>query len=167
MNTSTEDAAAAGEIRRDLTIVNKRGLHARASARFVQLVGGAGVRFGCVERHLRAGQTECLEPAFQCAGRRLRPGVPSRDGYDALSDLLAVIRAPQLDREPRRRGDSYYLRVHSVTRHMIDEFAARIGRLDDHPQVQILLTNFDEPRAGSQIVLDARMFVAGQRDRSR
>ena len=27
-------------IRRDLTIVNKRGLHARASARFVQVAGG-------------------------------------------------------------------------------------------------------------------------------
>jgi phosphocarrier protein len=27
-------------IRKELTIVNKRGLHARASARFVQLVGG-------------------------------------------------------------------------------------------------------------------------------
>lgn len=27
-------------IRRELTIVNKRGLHARASAKFVQLVGG-------------------------------------------------------------------------------------------------------------------------------
>jgi phosphocarrier protein HPr len=28
-----------GAVRRELTIVNKRGLHARASARFVQLVG--------------------------------------------------------------------------------------------------------------------------------
>lgn len=29
-----------GAIRRELVIVNKRGLHARASAKFVQLVGG-------------------------------------------------------------------------------------------------------------------------------
>ena len=33
-------AAPAGWLVRELRIVNKRGLHARASARFVQLVGG-------------------------------------------------------------------------------------------------------------------------------
>ena len=34
------DAAASGPIVRDLAIVNQRGLHARASAKFVQTVNG-------------------------------------------------------------------------------------------------------------------------------
>ena len=36
----TGGAGTAPAIRKELAIVNKRGLHARASAKFVQLVGG-------------------------------------------------------------------------------------------------------------------------------
>ena len=38
MNKPADENAADNAIRKELTIVNKRGLHARASARFVQLV---------------------------------------------------------------------------------------------------------------------------------
>lgn len=40
MSTTDEADLPDGAIRRQLAIVNKRGLHARASAKFVQLVGG-------------------------------------------------------------------------------------------------------------------------------
>ncbi len=40
MNGSRETIDADAPVRRELAIVNKRGLHARASAKFVQLVGG-------------------------------------------------------------------------------------------------------------------------------
>ncbi|HTZ79909.1 MAG TPA: HPr family phosphocarrier protein [Stellaceae bacterium] len=37
MNDAPDSAPVAGEIRRTVTICNKRGLHARAAARFVKL----------------------------------------------------------------------------------------------------------------------------------
>jgi len=40
MSGTRKPAGAEGPLRRELAIVNKRGLHARASAKFVQLVGG-------------------------------------------------------------------------------------------------------------------------------
>jgi len=41
MNDAHDSAPDAGEIRRTVTICNKRGLHARAAARFVKLSGRA------------------------------------------------------------------------------------------------------------------------------
>jgi phosphocarrier protein len=40
MNGPNDPGNADAPVRRELAIVNKRGLHARASAKFVQLVGG-------------------------------------------------------------------------------------------------------------------------------
>ena len=37
-SVAASDAASSGEVRRELPIINKRGLHARASAKFVQMV---------------------------------------------------------------------------------------------------------------------------------
>lgn len=38
MSDGDDDASASGAVTRELPIINKRGLHARASAKFVQMV---------------------------------------------------------------------------------------------------------------------------------
>ncbi len=94
MNTSTEDAAAAGEIRRDLTIVNKRGLHARASARFVQLVGGYDAIVEVEKDGVKVGGTSIMGLMMLAASPGCTISVTARgpqagELMEALADLVA------------------------------------------------------------------------------
>lgn len=58
--TQPADAGADGTIRRELTIVNKRGLHARASAKFVQLVGGYDAQVEVEKDGIKVGGTSIM-----------------------------------------------------------------------------------------------------------
>ena len=60
MSVSDDSSVQDGAVRRDLTIVNKRGLHARASAKFVQLVGGFDAVVEVEKDGVRVGGTSIM-----------------------------------------------------------------------------------------------------------
>jgi phosphocarrier protein HPr len=83
-----------GEISRDLTIVNKRGLHARASARFVQLVSGYDAVVEVEKDGVKVGGTSImglmmLAASPGCAISVSARGPQAAELMDALADLVA------------------------------------------------------------------------------
>jgi len=60
MSDPAPDSGSDEVVRKELTIVNKRGLHARASARFVQLVGGFDATVEVEKDGVRVGGTSIM-----------------------------------------------------------------------------------------------------------
>ena len=89
-----------GELARDLTIVNKKGLHARASAKFVQLVE----RFDAEVTVSKDGQsvsgTSIMGLMMLAAGIGSQVHVTA-SGRDAVAAMAAIT---DLDRRAIRRG---------------------------------------------------------------
>jgi phosphocarrier protein len=56
----TDAHVSAGELRRELPIVNRRGLHARASAKFVQLASGFDADISVEKDGIRVGGTSIM-----------------------------------------------------------------------------------------------------------
>ena len=87
------DAPSAGQLRRHLTICNKRGLHARAAAKFVTLAE----QFGAAVDVLKDGQSVSARSIMGLmmlgAGQGstievLAEGWDAKDALDALSALV-------------------------------------------------------------------------------
>jgi phosphocarrier protein len=78
-----------GVIRRDLRIVNKRGLHARASARFVQLVGGFDARVEVEKDGVTVGGTSIMGLMMLAASPGCTIGVTAR-GPEAAALMTAL-----------------------------------------------------------------------------
>ncbi|MGQ2905352.1 MAG: HPr family phosphocarrier protein [Neoaquamicrobium sediminum] len=83
-----------GEISRELTIVNKRGLHARASARFVQLVSGYDAAVAVEKDGVKVGGTSImglmmLAASPGCTISVSASGPEAAELMDALADLVA------------------------------------------------------------------------------
>ena len=60
MNEAAPSAPDHDEVSKELMIVNKRGLHARASAKFVQLVGGYDAEVEVEKDGVRVGGTSIM-----------------------------------------------------------------------------------------------------------
>ena len=82
------------EIRRELTIVNKRGLHARASAKFVQLVTGFDADVRVEKDGVSVGGTSIMGLMMLAASPGCAIGVTARgpqaaELMQALEELVA------------------------------------------------------------------------------
>ena len=78
-----------GAIRRDLTIINKRGLHARASAKFVQLVGGFDATVEVEKDGVSVGGTSIMGLMMLAASPGCAIHVTAR-GPDAAAVMQAL-----------------------------------------------------------------------------
>ena len=83
-----------GIFRKDLTIINKRGLHARASAKFVQLVGGYDASVEVEKDGVKVGGTSImglmmLAASPGCAISVSATGPDAEVVLGALEDLIA------------------------------------------------------------------------------
>ena len=86
--------AAVAEARREVTIVNKRGLHARASAKFVAAVAGMD---GCQVNVARDGHSAAggsilgLMMLGAAKGDAVEVTVSGRHAEERLAELVALI----------------------------------------------------------------------------
>ena len=83
-----------GVLRRDLTIINKRGLHARASAKFVQLVGDFDAVVEVEKDGVKVGGTSImglmmLAASPGCAIAVTATGPDAENVLSALEQLVA------------------------------------------------------------------------------
>ncbi|MBN8962683.1 MAG: HPr family phosphocarrier protein [Rhizobiales bacterium] len=88
-NGSTADASSSGTVVRELPITNKRGLHARASAKFVQLVE----RFNADVTVTRNGETVGGSSIMGLMMLSAGPGTTitvSATGADAAEAITAI-----------------------------------------------------------------------------
>ena len=95
MSVSDDSSVQDGAVRRDLTIVNKRGLHARASAKFVQLVGGFDAVVEVEKDGVRVGGTSImglmmLAASPGCAITVTARGPQAAELMQALEALVAA-----------------------------------------------------------------------------
>jgi phosphocarrier protein HPr len=95
MNEITPPAHDGDEISRNLMIVNKRGLHARASAKFVQLVGGYDATVEVEKDGVKVGGTSImglmmLAAAPGCAIAVTARGPQADAVMAALEELVAA-----------------------------------------------------------------------------
>ena len=79
---------------RELLIINKRGLHARASAKFVQVVDGFDARITVSRDGMTVGGTSImglmmLAASPGCTILVTAEGVQAQEALDALDALLA------------------------------------------------------------------------------
>jgi phosphocarrier protein len=86
--------ASAGPVSRDLTIVNQRGLHARASAKFVQTASGFQAEITVEKDGVTVGGTSIMGLMMLAAspGCRIRvtaTGPDARHAMAALEDLVS------------------------------------------------------------------------------
>ena len=82
-----------GAVVREFVIVNQRGLHARASAKFVQVVGGYNAEVTVEKEGNRVGGTSIMGLMMLAAspGCRIRVAATGRDAVavmDALAELI-------------------------------------------------------------------------------
>lgn len=94
MSRTASGNEADNAIRKDLTIVNKRGLHARASARFVQLVGGYDAIVEVEKDGMSVGGTSIMGLMMLAASPGCKIAVTARGPeaaalMAALEDLVA------------------------------------------------------------------------------
>lgn len=88
------DDAALGEACREVTIVNKRGLHARASAKFVAAVAGMD---GCQVRVAKDGHSAAggsilgLMMLGAARGDTVELAVSGREAEQRLAELVALV----------------------------------------------------------------------------
>jgi len=91
----TDEASGAGEwLGRDLMIVNKRGLHARASAKFVQLVSGFDAVVEVEKDGVTVGGTSImglmmLAASPGCTITVRARGAEAEQTLDALAELVS------------------------------------------------------------------------------
>lgn len=84
-----------GHIVRDLTIVNQRGLHARASAKFVQIAGEFQANVSVEKDGISVGGTSImglmmLAASPGCTIRVTASGPEAVEAMDALASLVAA-----------------------------------------------------------------------------
>ena len=97
MTTPSPDMPAAGgdaSLTRELPIINKRGLHARASAKFVQLVEKFDAQVQVTRNGETVGGTSIMGLMMLAAGIGTSiivttSGNQARDVLEALTELLA------------------------------------------------------------------------------
>ena len=82
------------ELARDVLIVNQRGLHARASAKFVQMVSGFDAVVSVEKDGMRVGGTSImglmmLAASPGCSIRVLASGPDAEAALDALVELIS------------------------------------------------------------------------------
>lgn len=82
------------DLTRELLIINKRGLHARASAKFVQTVGGFDAHVSVSKDGTTVGGTSImglmmLAASPGCSITVSASGVQAQDVLDALTQLVA------------------------------------------------------------------------------
>jgi phosphocarrier protein len=82
-----------GVVTREFSIVNQRGLHARASAKFVQVVGGYNAEVTVEKDGNKVGGTSIMGLMMLAAspGCRIRVTATGRDSaavMDALAELI-------------------------------------------------------------------------------
>ncbi|MFC5387223.1 HPr family phosphocarrier protein [Aquamicrobium segne] len=82
------------EFVREIRIVNQRGLHARASAKFVQLVSGFDAEIAVEKDGMRVGGTSImglmmLAASPGCFVRVIASGPQARAALDALTELIS------------------------------------------------------------------------------
>ncbi|MBB6010666.1 phosphocarrier protein [Aquamicrobium lusatiense] len=82
------------ELARDVKIVNQRGLHARASAKFVQMVSGFEAEIFVEKDGTRVGGTSImglmmLAASPGCSVRVIARGVDAGAALDALEELIS------------------------------------------------------------------------------
>jgi phosphocarrier protein HPr len=86
--------AALGEACREITIVNKRGLHARASAKFVAAVAAMG---GCEVRVVKDGHSAAggsilgLMMLGAAKGDAVKVSVSGEAAEERLAELVALV----------------------------------------------------------------------------
>lgn len=88
-SAATSDAPSSGEVRRELPIINKRGLHARASAKFVQMVERFKAEVTVTRNGESVGGTSIMGLMMLSAG----PGTTimvSAKGPEAEAAMLAL-----------------------------------------------------------------------------
>ena len=90
----TGSAAVDGEHARNVRIVNQRGLHARASAKFVQLASQFQADIHVEKDGIKVGGTSImglmmLAASPGCTVRVSASGVDARQALDALEELVA------------------------------------------------------------------------------
>ena len=83
-----------GELRRDLTIINKRGLHARASARFVQTAERFEAEITVAKDSTSVGGTSIMGLMMLAAGpgstiQVTATGPEAQVALDAIAALIA------------------------------------------------------------------------------
>ncbi|XHM76476.1 HPr family phosphocarrier protein [Mesorhizobium sp. ANAO-SY3R2] len=91
MNYSSDQ----GHVVRDLAIVNQRGLHARASAKFVQIAGEFQAAISVEKDGISVGGTSImglmmLAASPGCTIRVTASGPEAAEAMDALSALVAA-----------------------------------------------------------------------------
>lgn len=82
------------ELARDVKIVNQRGLHARASAKFVQMVSGFEAEIFVEKDGTRVGGTSImglmmLAASPGCSVRVIARGADAGAALDALEELIS------------------------------------------------------------------------------
>jgi phosphocarrier protein len=80
---------------RDMRIVNQRGLHARASAKFVQVASGFDAAIDVEKDGIRVGGTSImglmmLAASPGCSIRVMAKGPQAAEAIDALEQLVAA-----------------------------------------------------------------------------
>ena len=85
----SDSVGADAVIRRELTIVNKRGLHARASAKFVQLVSGYDAEVTVEKDGVSVGGTSIMGLMMLAASPGCAIGVTAR-GPEAAALMEAL-----------------------------------------------------------------------------
>jgi phosphocarrier protein len=94
VNAQLEGEAALGEARQEVTIVNKRGLHARASAKFVAAVAvmdGYDVRVAKDGNSAAGGSILGLMMLGAAKGDRVELSVSGEKAGERLAELVALI----------------------------------------------------------------------------
>lgn len=82
------------ELARDVKIVNQRGLHARASAKFVQMVSAFDAEISVEKDGMRVGGTSImglmmLAASPGCSVRVIASGPEAEAALDALAELIS------------------------------------------------------------------------------
>ena len=89
----SSDASAARPVVRDLEIVNQRGLHARASARFVQVAGTFEAAVTVEKDGISVGGTSIMGLMMLAAspGCLIRVSATGPDAADAVAAIAALV----------------------------------------------------------------------------
>ena len=92
---STAGSDADGAIARDFLIINQRGLHARASAKFVQLADSFRAAISVEKDGIRVGGTSImglmmLAASPGCSIRVTASGPEAEAAIDAIGELIAT-----------------------------------------------------------------------------
>lgn len=86
---------SADQVVREFTIINQRGLHARASAKFVQIAGGYEATVDVEKDGVRVGGTSImglmmLAASPGCAIKVIANGPQAAEVVSALGELIAA-----------------------------------------------------------------------------